>query len=395
MCSCARVNHWSSLSLGGARVHQDAARPRQPSADPGESHSGLGVDDHLGDAVDALAQLLLELARELVGVGQRLLGTDQQRQEQDLAGVGREQPDALADRCRSACARAARSRAWCGCSTAASLRARSSGRSSGSRWVWTSATPGRARIACSTRSAISCAACRSRSAGNFRCSETLVDPACSKIVMSCASFTSGSDSAIASTRSRRSRPLSAGLDVHHHVAARQRPLERALDQIGGAVALDDRLSGRHADDHVGEVTPRRLAQAQPAQLDVAAERRDRVLGRRSAPRSGARSISTFAFSRDQPDRRREDDRRYEQRRQRVALPRGPRAPRAALPAPPASRPCRWRSATRSSAAPGCCSDAPRRIATLSAGRHRRPERPRSPQTDTSGSWVRCRPRTDG
>ncbi len=61
------------------------------------------------------------------------------------------------------------------------------------------------------------------------------------------------------------------------------------------MALDDRLPGRHGDDDVGEVAPGGLAQAQPAQLDVGAER---AIARSAASRAsaGVRSISTFAFS---------------------------------------------------------------------------------------------------
>ena len=89
--------------------------------------------------------------------------------------------------------------------------------------------------------------------------------------MSCASFTSGSARAIASTRSRRSRPSLAGLDVDDHVAARERPLERALHEVGRLMPLDHRLPRRHADDHIREVAARRLAQPQALELDVRAE----------------------------------------------------------------------------------------------------------------------------
>ena len=72
----------------------------------------------------------------------------------------------------------------------------------------------------------------------------------------------------------------AGLDVHDHVAAGQRALDRLLDAVGGVVAFDHRLSGGNAHDDVGEVAPGRLAQAQAAQLDVSPpSARDRALGR--------------------------------------------------------------------------------------------------------------------
>ena len=70
----------------------------------------------------------------------------------------------------------------------------------------------------------------------------------------------------------------AWLDVHDDVAPGQRLLDGLLDAIGGAMALDHRLSGRDRDDDVGEVAAGRLAQAQAAQLDVGAEFGDRPLG---------------------------------------------------------------------------------------------------------------------
>jgi hypothetical protein len=45
----------------------------------------------------------------------------------------------------------------------------------------------------------------------------------------------------------------ARLDVHHHIAPRQHPLDGRLDQIRGPVPLDDRLTGRNGDDRVSEV----------------------------------------------------------------------------------------------------------------------------------------------
>ena len=59
--------------------------------------------------------------------------------------------------------------------------------------------------------------------------------------------------------------------MHDDIAARQHPLDRGLDQIGRLVALDDRLPRRNGDDHVCEVAPGRLAQAQAAELDVGTE----------------------------------------------------------------------------------------------------------------------------
>ncbi len=60
----------------------------------------------------------------------------------------------------------------------------------------------------------------------------------------------------------------ARLDVDHDVAAGQRVLDGALDEVGREVALDHGLPGRHADDDIGEVAAGGLAQAQAAELDV-------------------------------------------------------------------------------------------------------------------------------
>ena len=45
--------------------------------------------------------------------------------------------------------------------------------------------------------------------------------------------------AVAQVQARAAR-----LDVHHHVAARERPLDGLLDHVGRAVALDHGLAGR-------------------------------------------------------------------------------------------------------------------------------------------------------
>ena len=135
-------------------------------------------------------------------------------------------------------------------------------------------------------------------------------------------MTSGSDSAIASTRSRRSRPAPARLDVDDDVAAGQRPLDRLLDQVGRPVALDHGLPGGHADDDVGEVAPGRLAQPQAAQLDVPAERGDRPLGGR-AGLVGRAVHQHVGVDGDQPRGGHQDDRGDDQRRHRVALRAGP------------------------------------------------------------------------
>jgi hypothetical protein len=83
----------------------------------------------------------------------------------------------------------------------------------------------------------------------------------------------GCENAIAQVQSAPAR-----LDVDDDVAARQCRLDRLLDQVRRLMALDDRLSGRHRHDDVGEVATGRLAQTQAAELDVGAERVDRALG---------------------------------------------------------------------------------------------------------------------
>jgi hypothetical protein len=51
------------------------------------------------------------------------------------------------------------------------------------------------------------------------------------------------------------------LDVHDHVASRQRALDRLLDGVGRGVSLADRVRGRDADHDVGELTAGCLAHA--------------------------------------------------------------------------------------------------------------------------------------
>ncbi len=79
----------------------------------------------------------------------------------------------------------------------------------------------------------------------------------------------------------------ARLDVDHDVAPGQHALDRALHQVRGAVPLDHRLPGRDAHDHVSEVAAGRLAQPQPADLDVLAEAGYRPLGRPPSPMSAS------------------------------------------------------------------------------------------------------------
>ena len=80
------------------------------------------------------------------------------------------------------------------------------------------------------------------------------------------------------------RPLAqlAGLgrlDVDDDVGARDGPLDRLLDGVGGGMALADRRARRHADDDVGEVPPGRAAHAQAVEGHAGPERLDALCGR--------------------------------------------------------------------------------------------------------------------
>ena len=108
------------------------------------------------------------------------------------------------------------------------------------------------------------------------------------------------------------------LDMHDDVTSGQRVLERRLDLVGGLMSLDHRLPRRDRDDHVGEVASGRLAQPQPAELHVDPQARDCLFCRHS--RLCRRAIhEDVGVLGDQPGRRRADDRRHQQRGDRVAL----------------------------------------------------------------------------
>ena len=185
-------------------------------------------------------------------------------------------------------------------------------RSSGSRWVWTAATPGLSQIA--PLDAL-CDLCRGpeleiggelQVQGDVERASLFED----RDVVGLHHQRLGEGDRkhpIAQVQ-----PAAARLDVDHHVAAGERRLDRRLDQVGRLMALDHRLTGRHRDDDVGEVAPRRLAQAQPAQLDVRPQLGDRPLGcfarlLRSAVHQHVRVLG------DQAHRGRADDRRDDQR----------------------------------------------------------------------------------
>ena len=72
------------------------------------------------------------------------------------------------------------------------------------------------------------------------------------------------------------------LDVDDDVGVAERLADEVLDRVGGRVRLADALVGRDADDEVGEVAARGVADADAAQLErlaQAGERgADRALG---------------------------------------------------------------------------------------------------------------------
>ena len=119
-------------------------------------------------------------------------------------------------------------------------------RSSGSRWVCTSATPGpRANRLLDPLGDLVRRA-RSRSAGNFRCSDTLTRSGLleDRDVVGFLDQRLGQrdrEDTVAQVQAAAAR-----LDVHDDVAAGQRALDGLLDEVGGPVSLDHRLPGRHA-----------------------------------------------------------------------------------------------------------------------------------------------------
>ena len=111
------------------------------------------------------------------------------------------------------------------------------------------------------------------------------------------------------------------------------------------MALDEREGRRDADDDVREVAPGGLAQAQAQQLDVLPDPRDRPLGGRA--RAGGRAVHEHVrVDRRQAPGGHERDRGDDQRGDRVGLGDARVDREQARRAPPASRPCRPRSAAR-------------------------------------------------
>ena len=86
------------------------------------------------------------------------------------------------------------------------------------------------------------------------------------------------------------------LDVDDDVGLGQRRLERALDRVGGGVALADRCVVRHADHDVREHPPGSLPHPQATQLD---RRHEPAIAARAAVSAsvGTRSIRTSTLPR--------------------------------------------------------------------------------------------------
>ena len=218
---------------------------------------------------------------QLVGVRERHVGRDDDRHEDDqaaggvqeaqlarrVAGAGeRERGDAAALLPRRPSAVSSSARAATGCS-------------SGSRWVWTSSTPGSSRRAASTRSATSWASPSATSGGHLEvqgdadAAVVLVD----RDVVGLAHERlgeRGGERAVAQVEA-----VVARLEVHD---ARRSPgsASRTAASIASAVPWPSTIAwpGRDGDHGVGEVVPAGLAQAQAAQLDALAEAVDRLLG---------------------------------------------------------------------------------------------------------------------
>ena len=110
----------------------------------------------------------------------------------------------------------------------------------------------------------------------------------------------------------------ARLDVDDNVAARQGRLHRCLDSVGGRVPLADAGARRNTDHDVCELAPAGLAHAQPLQVDSRLDARDRRA-------CGCFRLDGDAVHQDvdvrphEPHRRGEDERRHEQRCDRVAV----------------------------------------------------------------------------
>ena len=224
----------------------------------------LGVDDHVGDLGQLLAQPLLDLARARVRVGERRCRVEPEREERDEPLVRAQEaqlPRRAAGRPRARSARPRR--------VGELDRRRSPRRAARGASAPTSTSGTAAQIARSTSSATSCASSSGSSPGSFRCSESSVRAADvdeAQVV----------DLADPRDRERRGvgalaqrRVVVARLDVDDDVAAGQRPLDaRPRPGRRAACPWPTAAPGETRDDDVGEVPPpacrSRRREARPA-----------------------------------------------------------------------------------------------------------------------------------
>ena len=112
--------------------------------------------------------------------------------------------------------------------------------------------------------------------------------------------------------------LASRLEVHDNLAVWQRPAHCRFDLLADLLPLNGRLSRRDRDDGIGEILAARLANAQPAKVDVIAQVGNR--GVCAGVRFGWGGVHQHArVLEDQASRRGEDDRGDEQRGDRIAL----------------------------------------------------------------------------
>ena len=114
--------------------------------------------------------------------------------------------------------------------------------------------------------------------------------------MSCASLTSGSDSAIASTRSRRSRPRARGSTCTTTSLPGSAASTACLDQVGGAVALDDAPARRARSRRRRRSSGRRTRAAAGGSSSMSSPSRRSRRSAAARASAGVRSMSTLAFS---------------------------------------------------------------------------------------------------
>ena len=136
--------------------------------------------------------------------------------------------------------------------------------------------------------------------------------------MLCISRTRGTVSAAARIRSRRAASSGRRLDVDDDVALGQSALHGGLDGVRGGMTLPDARIRRDADDDVREVAPRGLPHAQAPELHLRLQPLDRRA--RSLLGVGRHAIHEHVdVAAHEPVGRGQDERRDEERRDRVSL----------------------------------------------------------------------------